>query len=143
MLSLFRCRSPAPRLFRPPVLEVGLVGRSHVGKSVMLDVLTGLPLERPLPSGLRLDIPDPRHTALAIHRREKAEADLRRRGKLSTLAPTSRTLSLFDGLREVAVLHLRDAVGQVLTKTTPDAPAALQDRYDNYVAALAGSDILL
>lgn len=143
MFSLFRRRSPVLRPFRPPVLEVALVGRPHSGKTVMLDVLTGLPLEQPLPSALRIGIADPRQMALWIRRRRAAESELRRWVKVSSPAPASLTLSLFDGLRETAVLRFRDAPGQLLTHTLPNSSTSQQDLYDAYVAALAGADVLL
>src|SRR4051812_38639310 len=83
----------------PVAVRIGLVGRQHAGKTVLLNALPGS-LEPLLPSGMRLGISCPQRLAQALQQRRLSELRLRSQGEQTTIDATTATFSLLAGGRE-------------------------------------------
>jgi hypothetical protein len=123
-----------------PMFDVVLGGPEGGGKSVIIDLLSLAAATAPQASGLRLAVANPLQLAEVSARTRSALDDLRATGRHTTTAAESTTLSLFDGGRERLRVALRDAVGQVLTRTTTRSPAADRAVHDAYLDRLARAD---
>jgi hypothetical protein len=141
MLGLFRRRPAPPSAVKVPLLRVEMVGREHAGKSVLADQVFRTALQTRLPSGLDLQVRDPRRLAALLRRAREIDERLSRHGRETTVHPESFLYSLCEGNEELAQLRLRDPIGQTLTHTTLRSPAEDQARYEDYVNALAGADV--
>jgi hypothetical protein len=123
-----------------PALDVVLAGPEAGGKSVLIDLVCLAAAMTAQPSGLRVGVANPLHLAEVSARTRATLEDLRAGGRHTTTAAESTLLSLFDSGRERLRARFRDAVGQVLTRTTPASPAADRAAHAAYVNALAGAD---
>jgi len=130
----------APR--RMPVVRMELVGREHAGKSILLDEMSRVCQDHGFRSGLQLRITDPRNLAVILRQRRGSEAALRQKGRETTIHPETWACSLCEQDVEHAAVRIRDAIGQILSHTTPHSPAEQQSRYEQYLNHLAGADVL-
>jgi hypothetical protein len=142
LFGLIGSAAPAAISAKPaaPAFDVVLAGPECAGKSVVIDLLCLAAATAPQASGLRVAVADPLHLAEVSARTRAALGDLRASGRHTTTAGESTVLSLFDGGREWARLRVRDAVGQVLTRTTAHSPAADRAAHAAYLDRLARAD---
>ncbi len=135
--SLFGSRSiPVPQL------KLGVIGRENAGKTALFKTLYAGPMQIDLPSGLRLGVQDPRRMAELIRDSRETYRVLHERGLHSTVDPKRIEYQLLDLGRMRLALHIREVVGQVLTRTLPQSPAQQQQLYADYLTDLAASEVL-
>ena len=94
------------------------------------------------PSGLHVDVGDPREVAQMIRDAEETQHILQASGLPPTLEPAQIRYYLYDGDQQRVIYKMREVIGQVLTHTLPDSAAEQQTRYDEYLAALVNTHVL-
>jgi hypothetical protein len=94
------------------------------------------------PSGLHVDVGDPREVARMIRESEETQRVLQASGLPPTLEASQIRYYLYDGDRQRVVYKIREVIGQVLTHTLPDSAPEQQARYDAYLKALVSTHVL-
>jgi hypothetical protein len=135
---------PATLCNRPVPVTVRLetIGREHSGKTAKKVCFYKGPLQGAIASGLELTADDPRHMSRWMQDALEIYRSLQGRGLLTTLDPEVTEYHLFEADEPRLVFQVREVVGQVLTHTTPESDAAIQDRYAKYVANLSQAHVL-
>src|SRR5438105_7196207 len=128
----------------PEVWEVraGCIGRGHAGKTALFRALGEGPVGDFFPSGLHVDVGDPREVAQMIREAEETQRVLQASGLPPTLEAAQIRYYLYDGDRQRVVYKMREVIGQVLTHTLPDSSREQQARYDEYLKTLTNTHVL-
>ncbi|MCI0462378.1 MAG: hypothetical protein L0Z62_35955 [Gemmataceae bacterium] len=125
-----------PKVFRedsaPDVCEVraGCIGRGHAGKTALFRALSEGPVGDFFPSGLHVDVGDPREVAHMIRESEETQRILQASGLPPTVEASQIRYYLYDGDQQRVLYRMREVIGQVLTHTLPDSTPEQQARYD-------------
>jgi hypothetical protein len=129
---------------RPDVWEVraGCIGRGHAGKTALFRALAEGPVGDFFPSGLHVDVGDPREVAQMIREAEETQRVLQASGLPPTLEPSQIRYYLYDGDEQRVVYKMREVIGQVLTHTLPQSTQEQQARYDEYLRTLVNTHVL-
>jgi hypothetical protein len=129
---------------RPDVWEVraGCIGRGHAGKTALFRAMSEGPVGDFFPSGLHIDVGDPREVARMIRESEETQRILQASGLPPTLEASQIRYYLYDGDRQCVVYKMREVIGQVLTHTLPDSAPEQQARYDDYLKGLLSTHVL-
>ncbi len=125
-----------------PAVRAGVIGRGYAGKTALFRALAQGPLSEYLPSGLHLDVGDPRQVARLIREAEETHKLLEDVGLPPTLEASEQAYFLFDGESPVLAFHMREVIGQILTHTLPDSSEEQQTRYHQYMGELASTQVL-
>lgn len=125
-----------------PTIRQYMIGDTGVGKTALVRVLYDHVLADPFPSGLRLEVDDPREAAELMQLMDATNESLRRGNMPSTLTHKPIAYQLFHGERSLASYHSFDCVGQVLTGTTPTANSQIQKLYQQYMQYLPKAHVL-
>src|SRR5947209_12859709 len=122
----------------PDVWEVraGCIGRGHAGKTALFRALAEGPVGDFFPSGLHVDVGDPREVARMIREAEETQRILQASGLPPTLEASQIRYYLYDGDDQRVVFKMREVIGQVLTPTLPNSAQEQQARYDEYLKSL-------
>jgi hypothetical protein len=133
-----------PRRAGAAVREVraGCIGRGHAGKTALFRALGEGPVGDFFPSGLHVDVGDPREVAQMIREAEQTQSLLQRSGLPPTLQASQVRYYLYDGEAQRVAYQMREVIGQVLTHTLPDSTAAQQTRYGEYLKSLVSTHVL-
>ena len=123
-------------------LRAGCIGRGHAGKTSLFRALSEGPVGDFFPSGLHVDVGDPREVAQMIREAEETQRVLRASGLPPTLEASQIRYYLYDGDRQRVVYKMREVIGQVLTHTLPDSSPEQQSRYDEYLKVLVNTHAL-
>ena len=128
----------------PDVREVraGCIGRGHAGKTALFRALAEGPVGDFFPSGLHVDVGDPREVARMIRETEETQRILQASGLPPTLEAAQIRYYLYDGDQQCVVYKMREVIGQVLTHTLPDSAAEQQTRYEEYLKSLLNTHVL-
>jgi hypothetical protein len=144
-----RSASPRPREFRgqetaAEVREVraGCIGRGHAGKTALFRAMSEGPVGDFFPSGLHVDVGDPKEVAQMIRESEETQRVLQASGLPPTLEASQIRYYLYDGDEQRVLYKMREVIGQVLTHTLPDSAPDLQGRYDEYLRTLVNTHVL-
>jgi len=124
------------------VVRVGCIGRGNAGKTALFRTLAEGPVGDFLPSGLHIDVGDPKEVARLIRESEEMQRALRQSGLPPTTEATPIRYYLYDGDKRCAAIQLREVIGQILTNTLPDSSAEWQARYDEYIHSLVNANVL-
>jgi hypothetical protein len=137
-------RQELPRRPRAEVREVraGCIGRGHAGKTALFSALGEGPVGDFFPSGLHVDVGDPREVARMMREAERTRRLLQLSGLPPTLQASQIRYYLYDGEERRVAYQMREVIGQVLTHTLPDSAAELQARYEEYLKSLVNSHVL-
>ena len=138
MQEVFRTEPP------PGVCEVraGCIGRGHAGKTSLFRAMQEGPVGDFFPSGLHVDVGDPREVAQMIREGEETQRILQESGLPPTLIPSQIRYYLYDGDCQRVVYKMREVIGQVLTHTMPNSAPEQQERYDDYLKSLINTHVL-
>jgi hypothetical protein len=123
-------------------IRIGCIGRGNAGKTVLFRALAESLVGDFFPSGLHVDVGDPREVARLIHETEQAHRLLRKCGLPPTEHVSQTRCYLFDGDEHRVVYQLREVIGQILTHTLPDSAANLQAQYNEYLKNLLTTHVL-
>lgn len=128
----------------PDVREVrcGCIGRGHAGKTALFRAMSEGPVGDFFPSGLHVDVGDPREVAQMIREAEETQRILQGSGLPPTLEASQIRYYLYDGDRQCVVYKMREVIGQVLTHTLPESAPEQQARYDEYLKTLVNTHVL-
>src|SRR5712691_498894 len=128
----------------PDVREVraGCIGRGHAGKTALFRALAEGPVGDFFPSGLHVDVGDPREVARMIREAEETQRMLQASGLPPTLEAAQIRYYLYDGDQQCVVYKMREVIGQILTHTLPDSAAEQQTRYEEYLKSLLNTQAL-
>ena len=137
-------REELPRSEGAALREVraACIGRGFAGKTALLRALVEGPVGDFFPSGLHVDVGDPREMAQMIREAERTQHILQRSGLPPTLQASQIRYYLYDGEEQLAVYKMRDVIGQILTHTLPDSAAAQQTAYGEYLKSLVNAHVL-
>jgi hypothetical protein len=129
---------------RPDTWEVraGCIGRGQAGKTSLFRAMSEGPVGDFFPSGLHVDVGDPREVAQMIREAAQTQRLLQASGLPPTLETSEIRYYLYDGDCQRLVYKMREVIGQVLTHTLPDSSAEQQARYDEYLQGLVNSHVL-
>lgn len=147
MFSLFKTTQgrgyqASPSSPNQPTIRQYMIGDTGAGKTALVRVLYDHVLADPFPSGLKLEVEDPREAAELLHLMDATNESLRRGNMPSTLTHKPIAYQLFHGNRASAAYHSFDCVGQVLTGTTPTASPQIQKLYQQYLQYLPRAHVL-
>jgi hypothetical protein len=123
-------------------VRAGCIGRGHAGKTALFRALGEGPVGDFFPSGLHVDVGDPREVAKMIREAEETQHILERSGLPPTLQAAQIRYYLYDGEEQRVVYKMREVIGQVLTHTLPDSAAAQQTHYGEYLKSLVNTHVL-
>ena len=123
-------------------VRVGCIGRGHAGKTALFRALDEGPVGGFFPSGLHVDVGDPREVAKLIRETEEARRILQRSGLPPTLQAAQIRYYLYDHDEQRVVYKMHEVIGQVLTHTLPDSAADQQTQYDCYLKNLVNTHVL-
>jgi hypothetical protein len=128
----------------PDVREVraGCIGRGHAGKTALFRAMSEGPVGDFFPSGLHVDVGDPKEVAQMIRESEETQRVLQASGLPPTLEAAQIRYYLYDGDRQCVLYKMREVIGQVLTHTLPDSAAEQQSRYEEYLKSLVNTHVL-
>ncbi|HYT90077.1 MAG TPA: hypothetical protein VEL76_15325 [Gemmataceae bacterium] len=128
----------------PDVREVrtGCIGRGHAGKTALFRAMSEGPVGDFFPSGLHVDVGDPREVAQMIREAEETQHILQASGLPPTLEASQIRYYLYDGDSQRVVYKMREVIGQVLTHTLPESAPEQQARYDEYLKTLVNTHVL-
>jgi hypothetical protein len=118
------------------------IGRGQAGKTVLFRTLDEGLVGDFLPSGLHVDVGDPREVAQMIREAERTQRILQSSGLPPTLQTTQMRYYLYDGAEQRVVYKMREVIGQVLTHTLPDSAAEQQADYSEYLKSLVNTHVL-
>ena len=135
---------PRHREAGPGVWEVraGCIGRGHAGKTALFRAMSEGPIGDFFPSGLHVDVGDPREVAQMIREAEETQRILQMSGLPPTLEASQIRYYLYDGDEQLVVYKMREVIGQVLTHTLPNSAQEQQARYDEYLKSLLNTHVL-
>src|SRR5262249_43792862 len=122
--------------------RAGCIGRGHAGKTALFRALSEGPVGDFFPSGLHVDVGDPREVARMIREAEETQRILQASGLPPTLEASQIRYYLYDGDQQRVVYKMREVIGQVLTHTLPDSTAEQQTRYEEYLKSLLNTHAL-
>src|SRR5438270_333895 len=111
----FRPRDP----FRPEsaaeVREVraGCIGRGHAGKTALFRAMSEGPVGDFFPSGLHVDVADPKEVAHMIREAEATQQLLQASGLPPTAVASQIRYYLYDGDQQRVAYKMREVIGQV------------------------------
>lgn len=123
-------------------LVAGMVGRINCGKSELLDQAVLGDGVHPHSRHARIGVEDPRLLAELQATRREWNAALKTGDRETTRSRVTVPIALFQNGRAVLDLTVTDPVGQLVSFTTPHAPADILRRWDRYMDQLAGSAVL-
>jgi len=128
----------------PEVWEVraGCIGRGHAGKTALFRALTEGPVGDFFPSGLHVDVGDPKEVAQLIREAEATQRILQASGLPPTLEAAQIRYYLYEGDQQRVIYKMREVIGQVLTHTLPGSASEQQTRYDEYLKSLVNTHVL-
>ncbi len=128
----------------PEAAEVraGCIGRGHAGKTALFRALSEGPVGDFFPSGLHVDVGDPREVAQMIRESEETQRVLQASGLPPTVEASQIRYYLYDGDEQRVVYKMREVIGQVLTHTLPGSAPEQQARYDDYLKSLVNTHVL-
>jgi hypothetical protein len=135
---------PRHREAGPGVWEVraGCIGRGYAGKTALFRAMSEGPIGDFFPSGLHVDVGDPREVAQMIREAEETQRILQMSGLPPTLEVSQIRYYLYDGDDQRVVYKMREVIGQVLTHTLPNSAQEQQARYDEYLKSLLNTHVL-
>src|SRR5262245_31904480 len=138
---------PAEAFRKDPAAEVrevraGCIGRGHAGKTALFRAMSEGPVGDFFPSGLHVDVADPKEVAQMIRESEETQRILQASGLPPTLEASQIRYYLYDGDQQRVVYKMREVIGQVLTHTLPDSAPEQQARYDDYLRTLVNTHVL-
>jgi hypothetical protein len=133
-----------PRRSGAEVREVraGCIGRGYAGKTTLFRALGEGLVGDFLPSGLHVDVGDPREVAKMIRETEQTQRILQLSGLPPTLQTSPIRYYLYDGEEQRVVYKMREVIGQVLTHTLPESAAEQQTHYGEYLKSLVNTHVL-
>src|SRR6266508_4653260 len=101
----------------PDVWEVraGCIGRGHAGKTALFRALAEGPVGDFFPSGLHVDVGDPKEVAHMIRESEETQRILQASGLPPTVEASQIRYYLYDGDQQRVTYKMREVIGQVLT----------------------------
>jgi hypothetical protein len=123
-------------------VRAACIGRENAGKTALFRALDEGPVGDFFPSGLHVDLGDPREVAQMIREAEKTQRILQSSGLPPTLQASQIRYYLYDGEERRVVYKMREVVGQVLTHTLPDSAATQQTDYVEYLKSLVNTHVL-
>src|SRR4051812_32591557 len=123
-------------------LRAGCIGRGHAGKTSLFRAMSEGPIGDFFPSGLHVDVGDPREVAQMIREAEETQRVLQMSGLPPTLEASQIRYYLYDGDEQRVVYKMREVIGQVLTHTLPNSAQEQQARYDEYLKSLLNTHVL-
>lgn len=123
-------------------VRAGCIGRGHAGKTALFRAMSEGPIGDFFPSGLHVDVGDPREVAQMIRESEETQRILEASGLPPTLEAAQIRYYLYDGDRQRVVYRMREVIGQVLTHTLPSSTTEQQARYDDYLKTLVNAHVL-
>jgi hypothetical protein len=123
-------------------LRAGCIGRGHAGKTSLFRAMGEGPVGDFFPSGLHVDVGDPREVAQMIREAEETQRLLQASGLPPTLEASQIRYYLYDGDQRRVVYRMREVIGQVLTHTLPSSEPGQQARYDDYLHTLVNTHVL-
>src|SRR5262245_62406757 len=95
-------------------VRAGCIGRGHAGKTSLFRAMSEGPVGDFFPSGLHVDVGDPREVAQMIREAAEMQRLLQASGLPPTLEASEIRYFLYDGDRQVVVYKMREVIGQVL-----------------------------
>jgi hypothetical protein len=137
-------REELPQRADAEVREVraGCIGRGYAGKTTLFSALGEGLVGDFFPSGLHVDVGDPREVAKMIRETEETQRILQRSGLPPTLQTSQIRYYLYDGEEQRVVYKMREVIGQVLTHTLPESAAEQQAHYGEYLKSLVNTHVL-
>ncbi len=123
-------------------VRAGCIGRGHAGKTALFRALSEGPVGDFFPSGLHVDVGDPREVAQMIRESEQTQRLLQASGLPPTVEAAQIRYYLYDGDQQRVLYKMREVIGQVLTHTLPGSTAEQQARYDDYLKGLVNTHVL-
>lgn len=123
-------------------IRTGCIGRGHAGKTALFRAMSEGPIGDYFPSGLHVDVGDPREAARMIREAEETRRTLEMSGLPPTLETPPIRYYLYDGEEQRVIFEMREVIGQVLTHTMPDSAGELQARYEDYLQSLLSTRVL-
>jgi hypothetical protein len=135
----FRPRESVPGAWE---VRAGCIGRGHAGKTALFRALGEGPVGDFFPSGLHVDVGDPKEVAQMIRDAEETQRVLQASGLPPTLEAAQIRYYLYDGEQQRVAYKMREVIGQVLTHTLPDSAPEQQARYDEYLKSLLNTHVL-
>src|SRR5215470_1081954 len=123
-------------------VRAGCIGRGQAGKTALFRALSEGPVGDFFPSGLHVDVGDPKEVARMIREAEQTQRLLQASGLPPTLEAAQIRYYLYDGEEQRVVYKMREVIGQVLTHTLPDSAPEQQARYDEYLKSLLNTHVL-
>src|SRR5438876_10500624 len=105
-----------PKVTSPEAWEVraGCIGRGHAGKTALFRALSEGPVGDFFPSGLHVDVGDPKEVARLIREAEETQRLLQASGLPPTLEAAQIRYYLYDGEQQCVVYRMREVIGQIL-----------------------------
>src|ERR1041385_1048429 len=95
-------------------VRAGCIGRGHAGKTALFRALAEGPVGDFFPSGLHVDVGDPREVARMIREAEETQRILQASGLPPTLEAAQIRYYLYDGDQQCVVYKMREVIGQIL-----------------------------
>jgi hypothetical protein len=123
-------------------VRAGCIGRGHAGKTALFRAMAEGPVGDFFPSGLHVDVGDPKEVARMIRESEETQRILQASGLPPTVEASQIRYYLYDGDQQRVVYKMREVIGQVLTHTLPDSSEEQQGRYDDYLKNLVNTHVL-
>jgi hypothetical protein len=123
-------------------VRAGCIGRGHAGKTALFRAMAEGPVGDFFPSGLHVDVADPKEVARMIRETEETQRVLQASGLPPTVEASQIRYYLYDGDQQRVVYKMREVIGQVLTHTLPDSSPEQQGRYDEYLKTLVNTHVL-
>jgi hypothetical protein len=123
-------------------VRAACIGRENAGKTALFRALEEGPVGDFFPSGLHVDLGDPREVAQLIRAAEKTQRILQSSGLPPTLQASQIRYYLYDGEEQRVVYKMREVIGQVLTHTLPDSAEKQQTDYEEYLKSLVNTHVL-
>lgn len=115
-------------------------GRSAAGKDLLFAAMFDVMSQLRLPSGLQLDVPDPKMMAKSIQKHRTTRSLLRQGPNASTLEFEQLDYGLFSAADQIARCQYINTIGQVLT--SPDSSPERAAQFTKFCDFLAGGDVL-
>jgi hypothetical protein len=123
-------------------VRAGCIGRGHAGKTALFRAMSEGPVGDFFPSGLHVDVGDPKEVARMIREAEETQRILQASGLPPTVEASQIRYYLYDGDQQRVVYKMREVIGQVLSHTLPDSTPEQQARYDEYLKGLVNTHAL-
>lgn len=123
-------------------VDLGIIGRGHVGKTVLFNCMFFDILQNDLPSLLQLGLDDPLKTAGWIEKLLQMVRTYRQRGEWRTVNPDGFEFNVFEGASKRIRFAFQEVIGQVLTQTTDKSSPEQKQQYNQYIRCLSRADVL-